>query len=287
MRFSPTAPVLAIMLATGIALPAAADCGFTDASAAIPLSQAGAVDPYGEGFTRIFSVSLDDECDLVWLNYDRQTVLTGTGGMIPIEITVTTGNAVSGSDRRALDAGITVIDLRAAVDLQGGGIPASGPYTSTVTLALYDAANGGNRIGAPLPLILSLDVAQVMTLSLTGNGLSGGGRVDLGMFEEGVTRTGINPGLNLTAVSNDPYRIEISSRQGWRIVNEADARYTIPYRLRIDSQIVTGNPGTIDGLNATDDGGIDRPLDFTVSPGTNLRAGTYEDEVTITIFGND
>lgn len=289
MRFFPTTCMLAMMLVCGAVVPtaAAAGCEFSEASITFDLSNPGAVDPYGDNVTRTLSIPLSDDCGLVWLDYDRRVVLDGMDGSIPAGITVTTGSATSSSDRRTIPAGTTVIDLRIDMDLRGDGIPASGSYISTTTFALFDAANGGNRIGALLPLTLSLDVAQVMTLSLTGSGLSSGARVDLGIFEEGVTRTGIDPGLNLTAVSNDPYRIEIDSRHGWRIVNGSDAQYAIPYSLRIDGRTITGNPGTIDRQDATDSGGIDRPLDFTVTPGTRLRAGIYEDEVTITIFGND
>ena len=275
LALSPVSPVMGLNACVFRTAPSTADLSETAGQAA---------NPYSGDFSRNFSALFEDDgdCGTVYVEHDALILLQAGGNTIPVSLSTTNAASVSGSSLRELDDRQAGINFRADVGFDDNGIPRSGIYTATLTVRIFDRPNGGSLIDS-IDYSVQLDVAQVMTLSLNGTGLSGNSEVDLGVFEEGQSRT-IDPGLNLTAVSNDPYKIEVTSEKGWNIVHTDDDAYAIPYQMFIEGQ---GASKSFTENSATVGTGKNRGLTFTATPhqGRNLRAGRYEDEVTIIITG--
>jgi|GEM_PF-3019493 len=270
------------------AVPALADCLFDDASETIDLHPvATPLEPYRGDFTTTGFLDLDRACSTVFIEIPDILPLRRTGsttGEIPLTLRPT-GDAIMRQNgiRRLVElpAGSDGLAFTLTTGIgNANGLP-SGTYEHTAKFRMYSDIDRNTELDMA-NVTFRAEVKEVMTLSLSG---PAGAKVDLGMLSEGTTTT--NTSMTLRAVSNNPHRITFDSRNGWKIVQnaEGDGKYEIPYTLDVAGQRLSGDAAELSRLDPTDAAGDDRLLKFTVTPRGNLRSGFYEDEITITIIG--
>ena len=286
MRIRRIVPALAVTLAAG---PAFADCGFGSVEGGIDLSPAALIDPYGGNIVSPVRIPIEGgECGRVVVRFPEFAPLLGPGGAeLPVRFGRTHGAYRSDDASSRLvtfPTGADAVRFDVAVLVGEAGVPRSGRYGKTFRLEMYRDGDGTERLDT-VDVTLRATVDETMTLLL--DNVASDYMLDLGSLVAGTEVR--NDRVVLRAISNDPYEVTFDSANGWKIVQdiEGDAAYAIPYTLRFAGRSFGGGAGsgTARNLDATDGGGSKGRLVIIASPDGNLRAGPYQDEVTVTITG--
>ena len=265
--------------------PAFAVCEFETTAGPLNLHSADEVDPYLSALSGTVEIPIDPDCGLVYVDISAVTdALQRDASVIEtIPFVVSIANAAKNTQ------GLWVIREDNRTDLQAiftmmmnpNNPPRSGLYSQDISVEMFSDADGQDRIDTTIENVF-LTVDQVMTISLSG---TAGETLDLGELTPGQDK--INDAMTLRAVSNDGYEVSFESDNGWALELEVvgDGTYRIPYGVSVDGEAVSNASDTLARANATASEGRAQRIRVVARPEGNLRAGAYEDLITITITG--
>ena len=173
----------------------------------------------------------------------------------------------------------------AIISVYDGQVVGPGIYTDQLFLAVYQSAAGGPYTKAvpDTPLNVAIGVNSQMTVAVAGGGL--GTTLDFGNLVEGATRS-----VHLLAYSNQGFHLTVTSDNAG-VMKLSDASrsgglWDVPYTVSI---FRTGYVGLSQKRTvslwptATQKSGLAIPIDVRIGSITNLRAGVYQDVITIAV----
>ncbi len=207
--------------------------------------------------------------------------LTSMNGR-PLLVDATTGvpaAAQLGGPIRADGTG----DFSYRILIPRGQFATPGNYAHMLTLELY-ALNGAGQTGSTpvdsTTLRLSYAVPQILSVNVKGAGTTT--TVDFGELTQGEQKT-----VTIQARSNHVYSLDVSSHnQGVMVLTPpvAGQNWSVGYEARLNSQLLNLHHGTtVRKLPPTHSEDASLSLEVTVGDVSRIRAGKYEDVVTVQI----
>jgi hypothetical protein len=161
--------------------------------------------------------------------------------------------------------------------LRGQVVPA-GTYADTVDLRLFDA--GTNALLDTRTLTLTAAVEASVSINLAGANVSSPHNytMDFGSLETGETKS-----VQIQVRSNQRFRLDVASTHGGRMqLTPPSGSWWVDYLAALDGRTLHF-PDSLGPFDATTVNGANLQFQVTIGDVTGKRAGTYRDEVTISI----
>lgn len=161
--------------------------------------------------------------------------------------------------------------------LRGQVVPA-GTYTDTVDLRLFEA--GTNTLLDTRALALTAAVDASVSINLAGANVSSphSYTMDFGVLETGETKS-----VQIQVRSNQRFRLDVTSAHGGRMqLTPPSGSWWVDYLATLDGRTLQF-PDSLGPFDATTVNGANLQFQVTIGEVADKRAGTYRDEVTISI----
>ena len=232
-------------------------------------------------------------CDFVLVfRHDSPSSPTHDGSVLPYDLVDTSDDTVL--EASSVTGVNTALGLYASlapsasttwtvtVEYENGQLAPSGVYTtdlSPITVVAFEQG-AATQVGST-QLRLSTSVAEQIILSLQGNVVAG--KWAFGELQNGETQT-----IGVRVLSNEPYDISFTSREGGRLAHVTEPGWSVPYVAEYSSTslgLTAPNVAVVlpNQPMSTNINGDAYPLKITIGDPSDQRAGDYDDELTILI----
>ncbi len=189
-------------------------------------------------------------------------------------------------------SGFVTMTAGFAAAIAGGQLPVAGTYTDSVTMTIYAGTLGGTQTSnATQAVSVSITVPALIDLSLVPTGGSFNPSATSAIMDFGMLSMGELRSTDLLVRSNASYTVSLQSQNGGVMTNSiAGDTSTVPYTLSFASTPVAlpaGTPTTVVATAPpTSAGGTRYPIQVTIGDFGMATAGTYQDNITITVTAN-
>ena len=173
--------------------------------------------------------------------------------------------------------------------LTGNTIP-RGYYYDNVQVSIYSIRNNGRlEYDDTTTMTVLLYIASQIDVSLVDEGGTFDASATSKIVDFGILTKNQTKGVDLRVVSNTSYRVRLSSTNGSKLKNSV-GNGTVAYSLKVNNTTVNLTPGNtleIGSGNNTGNEGDKFNLKFQITDDpTNLPAGNYQDNITVTAVAN-
>lgn len=177
-------------------------------------------------------------------------------------------------------------------DIDTQNYPRSDYYWDIVQVNLYSyAGNKGWVFEQSTNLTLLFVVTDKINISLVDEGGAFDVSATAKVLDFGIMTQYLEKGVDLRVMSNTPYQIKASSANN-SVMKHTSQNGSVNYTLKVNGSAIplgssSGSPVTIGSGNETSTSGDKFNLRFQIqSNTTNLPAGLYQDQITITAIAN-
>lgn len=189
--------------------------------------------------------------------------------------------------RGAFAARETEKELSFVVVAPAGQIRPAGRYTDVLRVNLYKGTLEKHVLSDAKSVVVSIPVEPVTELSLAPSGAAFDTKAALHKLDFGRLARGKSLGLDLRVRSNSGYAITIESENGGRLKNiDRQDASTLPYELRVGGKQTDVRGSQVKLLKSAgpvDASGDRHDLQFSIGDLRGATAGTYRDNITITV----
>ncbi len=181
--------------------------------------------------------------------------------------------------------GGTDVPFEAAV-LQSQMVP-PGLYQDSVTVLLYEGANGVDGLKETAPMGISVDVPAFVTLSLVTTGGAFDPALDTMTLDFGALAQGGQRDMEVLVRANVNFGVDVESANLGSLSNiDIGDPSTVPYQMTVDASPVdlsAGPVNVVSDVGPTPLGGNRYAVVFTIGSLGGASAGAYEDVLTVTV----